>query len=168
MKLRQIIIPTVAAIALLPSCSSDNSNDPQIDGKDTATVSPIPTGPTLTKVEAAPDWEAQANAIPESSFMPYGAETVTMGVPASVATVTKDDIAAVFVGDQCRKAVRPDDNRLFRLIVSKLQTEENASVKFHVRYYSTQKGGYYTSAEMDMVSSGILGSYAAPYYMTWK
>lgn len=161
MKLRQFIIPTVAAIVLLPSCSSDNSDDPQIDGKETTTQ-------TITKVETAPDWEAQANAISSTSFMPYGQETVMMGIPSSMATVTKDDIAAVFVGDQCRKAVHPDDNGIFHLVVSKLQTEEDASIKFHVRYYSTQKGGYYTSTDMDMVSSRILGSYDSPYYMTWK
>ena len=158
----------VAAIALLPSCSSDNSNDPQIDAKDTTSVKPSTTSPILTKVAAAPDWEAQASAIPEKSFMPYGGETITMGVPASVANVTQNDIAAVFVGDQCRKAVHPNDKGVFHLIVSKLQTEEDSSIKFNVRYYSAQKGGYYTSADMDMVSGQILGNDSIPYYVTWK
>ena len=164
MKLKHIILVMAAALVLLPSCSSDNNNDIVIDP-----VEPSFGGKLFTSVASVPTWIYEAQAIPTSSFMPQGSETIIFAFEADFADITTqaDDIAAVFVNGQCRSAANPVDGK-FYLTVAKLQSEVDSSVLFQICYYSSELKGYFVSEDMTMQLDKSLGTLEAPFCPEWK
>ena len=163
MKLKHIIL-MMAALVVLPSCSSSDDNGTVIDP-----VEPSFGGKLFTSVASAPTWISQAQAIPTSDFMPQGSETIIFAFKTDFADITTraDDIAAVFVNGQCRSAANPIDDK-FYLSVAKLQSEVNSTVTFHIRYYSSALKGYFVSEDMTMELDRSLGTLESPFCPEWK
>ena len=160
MKMKHLILMMSAVLVLLTSCSSSDD-----DGNSVSSVG----GKMLMNVDTAPAWIAQAQAIPASQFMPNGAETIIFAFKPDFTDVTTqpDDIAAVFVNDQCRSASMATDGK-FYLTVAKLQSEVDSQVTFRIQYYSSTLKGYFVSKDMTMEVDKLLGTPNAPFSPEWK
>ncbi len=126
-------------------------------------------GKLFTSVASVPAWLSQAQAIPTSSFMPQGSETIIFAFTPDFADIDPQpgDIAAVFVNGQCRNAANPVDGK-FYLSVAKLQSEVNSTVTFCIQYYSSLLKGYFVSADMTMEPDMSLGTLESPFCPEWK
>ena len=160
MKVKHIILMMSAALVLLTSCSSSDSND--------NSEAPF-GGKTFMSVDSIPAWIAQAQSIPTSQFMPQGSETIIFAFKADFADITTqpNDIAAVFVNGQCRSAANPTDGK-FYLSVAKLQSEVDSPVTFCIQYYSSALKGYFVSTDMTMELDKSLGTIESPFCPEWK
>lgn len=140
--------------------------------KDDETPEPPVVTKGLTPLASAESWIVDAKSVQEQGYDPqvmwvfFSLENL----PVDYADCSTDDVAAAFVGDQCRYAISVqtlDNKKYGSVAMYKADADGNTPVSFNIRYYSQKMKGYFTSAPITFVASETLGTLNVPARLSW-
>lgn len=123
----------------------------------------------LTPLTSADAWFADAKTLQDKGYDPQ-VMVVRFALDNLPTEITTEDVAAAFVGDQCRYAsvVQPYEAQTYgRVVMYRTNADGDSSLSFTIRYYSQKQKGYYTSAPIEFVTNGTLGTLPKLAQLTW-
>lgn len=143
----------------LTGCSKDNDDAPK----------PQVTSNGIISLASAESWFYDAKALQDLGYDPQVMVIIFSldNIPTECST---EDIAAVFVGDQCRYAanVQTYNGKPYAaVVVYRTVSDGSQPLTFSIRYYSKKEMGYFTSTPFSFETDETLGTLTNPTTITW-
>lgn len=145
----------------LTGCSSDDD-----------TPNPPVVRKGFTPLASADSWFVNAKSLQDQGYDPQVMVVIFSleNLPVDYADCSTDDVAAAFVGDQCRYAVSVqtlDGKKYGSVVMYRVDSDEGKPVSFSIRYYSEKLKGYFTSNPITFATNETLGTLSAPAKLSW-
>ena len=156
----------LSVLMVLTGCSSDDGGNGGNGGNGGSSLPILKFAP----LASADSWIQQAESTQALGHDPQ-VMVVIFSLDNLPAGCSVDDLAAAFVGDQCRytaKVQTYEGKDYGTVVMYRLSSGDNTQLTFTIRYYSQQKKGYYTSTPITFVSDETMGELKAPATLSWN
>lgn len=146
----------LSVLMALTGCSKDDDNTSSSKG--------------LVPLASADSWIEEARSVQAQGYDPQ-VMVVIFSLENLPVECSAEDLAAAFVGDQCRytATVQNYDGKEYGSIVMyRMDNDGSIPLSFSIRYYSEKEKGYITSKPVTFVSDETLGTLTHPAVLSWN